>query len=137
MKANELRIGNLIYHHYFTGVYKSPQEKEHFIVEKVVSITRELIVNDKIIVQWYLPIELTEEWLFKFGAKSYIENCFEFRFMDNFELIIFNPKTPVAISNNVTEHYCFINKIVHTIKYVHQLQNLYFALTGKELILKQ
>ena len=60
------------------------------------------------------PIPLTEEWLLKFGLMS-IKT--ELGFWNNGDAIYFS--------------YGFEKSI--ELKYVHQLQNLYFALTGEEL----
>lgn len=69
------------------------------------------------------PIPLTEEWLLKFGFKIrdgewWIDNeIFGVTFDENHE--------PLHIwDGSFTDSPC---------KYVHQLQNLYFALTGTEL----
>lgn len=67
----------------------------------------------------YEPIPLTEEWLVRFGW----EKSGEWFYKDYYEINlngIFNPSDA---------HYTIHNDI----KYVHQLQNLYFALTGEEL----
>jgi hypothetical protein len=74
------------------------------------------------------PIQLTEEWLFKFG--------FEWKGLGGKFLTIFTPcgKALVYIGDNF---FIFSNVTIETpIKYVHQLQNLYFALTGEELTFK-
>ena len=76
----------------------------------------------------FKPIPLTEEWLLKFGFKKrknrhlfHWENKIVIsEYKDEFENF-FYPKTGYDIR--------FSNEI----KYVHQLQNLYFALTGAEL----
>ncbi len=60
------------------------------------------------------PIPLTEEWLLKFGLMS-IKT--ELGFWNNGDAIYFS--------------YGFEKSI--ELKYLHQLQNLYFALTGEEL----
>lgn len=107
MKANELRIGNW---YLSFGVD----------LKQVESITK-----DKILIDFH-PIPLTEEWLLKFGFDSHKSSkellfgsliCLE-RQMN--ELFIVNP----------------FDKHQYKIDYVHQLQNLYFALTGEELEIK-
>lgn len=79
------------------------------------------------------PIPLTEEWLLKFGFEE-----FEYHIKNN---LIWYKKWPLPIfyGSNGFEKY-----LIHdlggrfvVLKYVHQLQNLYFALTGEELKLKQ
>ena len=77
------------------------------------------------------PIPLTEEWLLKFGfEKIYstkVRSVFDFSedlrfgYLDNFGFS--NTSSGVTFIGNKFEH----------IKYVHQLQNLYFALKLEEL----
>ncbi len=66
-----------------------------------------------------LSIELTEEWLFRFGFKKLV-NDWQIK-----GLIIHTRKRGFVV-----------NKRIAIIKYVHQLQNLYYALTQTELTLK-
>ena len=68
------------------------------------------------------PIPLTEEWLLKFGFKK-ISEIGDYS-NGNMTVIL-------AISNKI---YTLKRK---RINHVHQLQNLYFALTGEELTLKK
>ena len=71
------------------------------------------------------PIPLTEEWLLNFGFKK-----------DGSEFSIYEYRYTVYLSNKNYFYLCD-NKKVLTIMYnVHQLQNLYFALTGEELEIK-
>lgn len=109
IKANELRIGNLV----------NRQGSE-------------LIVNGCDI-KWFQedsynglePIPLTEEILLKCGFKLAIdENIYTLH--DTIEL------TQTDYGNSF---YFMGNFIKSDIKHLHQLQNLYFALTGEELIL--
>lgn len=94
----------------------------------------------------YKPIPLTEEWLFKFGFTDY-EWCNDCAFIK-----MGNKCLMVRLINNEWTFYKKIvskdskghkmsglsEKVVNDglIKYVHQIQNLYFALTGKELEIK-
>jgi hypothetical protein len=82
------------------------------------------------------PIPLTEEWLERFGLKShdldsiknpYLENVVgKYRGEDKFEFVI----------SSGDDYYGGWSYNTIEIKYFHQLQNLYFALTGEELELK-
>lgn len=87
-----------------------------------------------------MPIELTEDWLLKFAFDK------EKRiFIDDGSLIELDKATG---SNDELAYNVFIkqiddkDKITDSIiinielQYVHQLQNLYYALAGEELILK-
>lgn len=68
-------------------------------------------------------ILLTEEWLLKFGFRNvdgeYLLDDFRYNLLktDTFNGILF----------------CDGIKVLREVRYVHQLQNLFFALTGKEL----
>ena len=66
------------------------------------------------------PIELNEEWLIKFKWQLVKGNCY-----------YINSNFCIDKEGHLYYHsdYAGIN-----IKHIHQLQNLYFALTGKELI---
>jgi hypothetical protein len=66
------------------------------------------------------PIPLTEEWLVKFGFKPLVKD-WQIK-----GLIIHARKRGFVVNNRIP-----------ILKTVHQLQNLYFALTGEELTLKQ
>ena len=78
------------------------------------------------------PIPLTEEWLLKFGFEKQmikINDYTDFAYECIFESYEFALYQELEWSD--------IQKIIlHTVKYVHQLQNLYYALTGEELTLK-
>ncbi len=67
------------------------------------------------------PIPLTEEWLLKFGFEHLGSSRFDFK---RFTYYLYDGS--------------FYNQSsrLSTIKYVHQLQNLYFALTNEELTIK-
>ena len=67
----------------------------------------------------YQPIPLTEEWLLKFG------------FQDRF-LLCDNHKIDYEITER-SEIIFWLNENGINLEFVHQLQNLYFALTGEEL----
>ena len=70
--------------------------------------------------KFYNPIPLTEEWLLKFGFKN-----IKFKYEINNFIIWLDPRS--------TYYYLNYEGGNIEIKYVHELQNLYFALTGKEL----
>ena len=104
MKAQELRIGN------------------YLKKDVVVKIDARSIFDIWEETKEYQPIPLTEEWLLRFG---FVSNPYQDRY-ENQSIHIECNKT-----RGVTE--LWIESMPH-IKYVHQLQNLYFALTGEELI---
>jgi hypothetical protein len=117
MKMEELRIGN-----YFIGFDNMLTQWDLHCFKLVYEgIDIGEIVRDK--------IPLTEEWLLRFGFDKhpYSFGCelFHLTEWDKYPLnwcVAFNKNNAI---------------IVHKLKYVHQLQNLYFALTNEELTLKQ
>jgi hypothetical protein len=69
----------------------------------------------------YEPIPLTEDWLLKFGFETNGK-----KMKIELELELEGDKKLFFVHSRGEIH----------IQYVHQLQNLYFALTGKELTIK-
>lgn len=143
MEAKELRIGNLVY------------------TSKGACV--EIIINDFYIEAYHpplfehlKPIPLTEEWLLKAGFKLEILHhpCYTIQahtfdwellyvtIMENnlihFGVLLKLPSSEVLTvgdkeypTNQIRNlDFCF------NLKYVHQLQNLYFSITGKELEFK-
>jgi len=139
IQATELRVGNLVMTN--NSKYRTNDVGK---IACVVSIDSEnnfedkkgtatvYLIDDKYKDthgQWlhfYEPIPITEEWLFKFGFVDG-HKCEEYH---NF--IILDPFFIVAYKKN-NYHLHVYGKFNIEIKYIHQLQNLYFALTGKEL----
>lgn len=121
MKANELRIGNWI------------EDSEHFKGYFQVELIGSQTVQSLEYVFKYedvSPILLTEEWLKKFGL---------------FKMDICNygfPKMIATLSRADKDSNWWRwftrdgNYIGEKILYVHQLQNIHFALTGAELEIK-
>jgi hypothetical protein len=121
MKAEELRIGNW-YQWYAEGKYY-----EYQVIQSDFS-------NDCNFLN-FEPIPLTKEWLVKFGFKPL--NGHEFSFwLDEWEcLSLYAEPYPKSFAIGLSRG---LKDIWSTgkIQNVHQLQNLYFALTGQELTIK-
>ena len=115
MTANELRIGNIV-----IPKYASP-DKDLFI-----EITAEEIYKMSGDVYFFEPIPLTEEWLLRLGFNEPINDWYWIGVDDCF---IFGKKEDGWY---LMDDYC-----MKPFKHVHQLQNLYFALTGEELTIKE
>ena len=109
MKAQELRIGNWV-----TTVY--PINKQPFQVYPMWFKQLPTDKNHDLILHTWEPIPLTEKWLIDFD----FERGVDYWFKGDVILDI----SPEGLSYRF--HY-------NIIQYVHQLQNLYFALTGEEL----
>jgi len=73
----------------------------------------------------YQPIPLTEEWLLNFGFKHIRDNWYNTHVNGN----TFN----VYVFKDLRYRVEIVSQSIGVFKYVHQLQNLYFALTGEEL----
>lgn len=111
MEAKELRIGNIVYF----GVVKEP-------------VTILAIKPDNPTILMAEPIPLTQGWLFRLGAELISENRYDFNGYSYGYFELTNIGLIVTFQSQ---------KISEAIKYVHQLQNLYFCLTGEELTLKE
>jgi len=113
MRAEELRIGNWV-----TEKFVGKADKDIQILEKEM---HDLIYGAS---EFWHPIPLTEEWLKRFGFKvinALHDGTSVFQRADSKTLYLHNSG-------------CWISGASHvSCKYVHQLQNLYFALTGEEL----
>lgn len=126
MEVKELRINNLIYND-FGEIAHIYGVDEKSILTKVKENGWGICFKPK-------PIPLTEEWFLKFGFTRHWE--------DFYNDVIYIKK----VTDDYTEFEwgVYPNELGSGIqiknsiklKYVHQLQNLYFALTGEELILK-
>jgi len=129
MTAVELRLGNWVY---------SPSHKANY---KVIKLEFDAEVNAE-------PIQLTEEWLLKFGFKKYpnLRDTFRQEYYDSFQLdidehTIISFSIPIGYNDNIRCNYDKLyrseeKKQSYRVKHIHQLQNLYFALTGEELTFK-
>lgn len=125
MKAQELRIGNLFDYH--------GQSVHVMIITDSVGFERFIDSED-----FPKPIPLTPEWLEKFGFKSDLEDWYYITTVKD-QYLASNPHG-VYLSNTDPEDeskHADEFSVKLDIRYVHQLQNLYFALTGSELQVKQ
>ena len=126
MQATELRIGN---YHLYHIVDKLDERGEH---DEVCQIDAEdFRILENFDCPEYKPIPLTEEWLLKVGARKVNHiHGYVFWTLHNTKL----NNAPIDIYEHRTE---FNNYGVKHCKYFHQLQNLYFALTGEELTINK
>lgn len=118
IKANELRIGN-----YFIdakGRLCTVDVVSADMEETIITVKRGALTTLPI-----KPIPLTEEWLLKFGY-SEIEFSIPKKYRNH---------SRVSLRCNFDDERLFYDG--RQIQYVHQLQNLYFALCGEELTIKE
>ena len=130
MKATDLRIGNLVTDKWSVGKYPF----------KIVSLGKTIchyFGHQEFSAKYedLEPIPLTEEWLINFGFEKakhshgydcYIKDGFDFDIVSHGRYLVLAIYTDESCTNSLYfAHGRF--------EYVHQLQNLYFALTGAEL----
>jgi hypothetical protein len=129
MDAKELRIGNWIMdrgnkewqiNHWENSTKVSAKEP----IIGICDFTKKPIYGHPLTeeVDFLKPIELTYQWLDKLGFEFKDAGDFgHYYSLEDFDL---------------NQDYQPINFDCDEIKYVHQLQNVYFALTGQELEIK-
>lgn len=116
IQRNELMIGNFL-------LFKFPSIEDSVIkltdiANSYVSCTEVAAIDYKRVE----PIALTEDWLLKFGMlPSVTDNRYVFPDNEYFDI---SSDGSLYFENSFTAVY---------VKYVHQLQNLYFALCQTEL----
>lgn len=130
MKASELRIGN-----YVQGTKLSIPRLgiESDGIYQISGYGIYLLESGSLA---YEPIPLTEEWFEKFNATKDKE------FNMHYTLPINGDYGYMLFLKDGDEYDVFIHVdedsilLYNSIKFVHQLQNIYFAISGEELILK-
>jgi hypothetical protein len=130
MEAKELRIDNYVN----IGLKSSDLRTDYDAI--TASGLMDLQVNKESSSFTYEPIPLTEEWLVKFGFTKDKKHtkCCDLKLENDFYLQGIgygksNFKYEVILTDSNDNELTLV-------KHVHQLQNLYFALTNKELKLK-
>lgn len=135
MKPEELRIGN-----YINDSNGKPQQIDEIIRHPSCERMYAHIIKFKGwgfksgYVEDLKPIPITKQWLIDFNLiKKDSYNWYTI-------LKIETPYDNIYIDLNLNDNLIYINSCKHRecmkpIKYIHQLQNLIFALKGKELIL--
>ena len=126
MKASELRIGNLVAKFDGTVLEVDSIDRNGFFASLPKNIVFDNVpILQKDIVNSMLPIPLTEEWLLKFGFEKTENFCI------NKEPLLRYAISSLGLICSIGDN--DMGFVYNSILYVHQLQNLYFELTGKEL----
>ncbi len=131
MKPEELRIGNWTT---YKGKY-TQVELSHFKDES----------NNRRVIEHMRPLHLTEDSLGKLGFSGdyktlIVSKYSEEKYTERQLSIEYDAKYEEVEICCCYDQPGFMDAIYHklkNIKYVHQLQNLYYVLTGKELILQE
>lgn len=133
MKNTELRIGNII---------------NCFGIKMVVGINTTITIQEKTSKGNYVnekvslqslnlePISLTEEWLLKFGFNTDYNKGYIGIDVNNSDFVLTEPK----VMHSQQEDYAYQFNTGYLsrykkFKYVHELQNFFYAITGEELVL--
>ncbi len=124
MEIEELRLGNLI------KISPRPKEEGILFLAEIhpLNIIGVMLIprqgyHFRIKFNEMIPLELTEDWLVKFGfnktgnSSSWVDN-------KNIEIRFTKPGACFIIENGI---------LGSKIQYAHQLQNQYFLKTGEEL----
>lgn len=148
MEAKELRIGN-----YVNVIYNDLLGEVFNITRTTVRVFVDNELEDlKPSLEEIEPIQLTEEWLIRLGfykktKEAYI-NGFQYLLQvdgnhDDIEIegvdrdgTWFDGIGTMKEGELVVNTLCKGNYVCNAVRHVHQLQNLYYALTNTELTLK-
>lgn len=123
MEASELRIGNWV-------SYKTLDNNDNWGV-KYTQIEAEDIPRMYYSGNIYEPIPLTEERLEEFGFLKWNDEGLYIEAIPNvLRMFLY----PIENSNAFAVHWD--HNWITSVEYAHQLQNLFFCLTGEELEIK-
>lgn len=137
IKPNELRIGNWV---------DIPDDGQSTIIALDVSEASYKFIADEHgtgnsnyprLYEELKPIPLTDEWFLKFGfelweSDEYSKRIDELGCLNIGRLKLTYQLVDLSSDLSANGYRSYDNRI----EYVHQLQNLYFALTGEELVIK-
>jgi len=127
IKANELRIGNLLTHEqdYMNNMYPI----DHW---QVTSIGAKSFRCKGHSGKYFNPIPITEEWLLRLGYRYYNGKSSGTMCLDyGGKLYIDFHDRKIQIKSHYESYILY--RSLHHVLYVHQLQNIYYSLTGQEI----
>ena len=125
MDKKDLKIGNFVN-------WNGPMLTEFAIISSISTEEVSFRCGDYGLMEEIQPIPLTEQWLKDFGFEKELDNS-----MVKGDIAIFLDrrfKTNLFLRDNQENKWFSFNSKV---EYVHQIQNLYFSLTGSELTLNR
>ncbi len=123
MKAQDLRIGNYVFDKH--GRIATVKTIGMFDNIRLTASGYYYFESAKLF--YCKPIPITEEWLLRFGFEQ------EYGIMS----FVKDDRSSIKITYETLADFYRLYPYTYKIKYVHQLQNLYHALTGEELTLKE
>ena len=134
MKVNEVRLGNLVNGvderfpiHRVSSVKGNSIETQPFSSVSWTSISEVSEVDGHLPI---IPFRISQDWMVRLGFKVEAEN--------DGDKIYMHPEAKGElrfVTNDANTAVKFANQELVKVKYVHQLQNLFFCLTGQELAL--
>lgn len=133
MKVTELRIGNLIYNE-VADKFSQPIKEIYKVEGRLLDI-----MERQGEVTTISPIELTQEWLLKLGFNNEYKKGYIGIDVCNTDFVLLTPENETA-SHAGTYRWAFKQDripLIKEIESVHELQNLFYAVSGVELTLKE
>lgn len=126
MEAKELRIGNYVMYNGVVYTVESILSSTYLVF--LHTLDKEILMEVK--VNKIDPVKLTDEWLEWLGfvrvGNHYEKNCFNiYKYKDGVE---------IELRNDEDDELFVIGMRYN---YVHQLQNLYFAIAGKKIAINK
>jgi|688.fasta_scaffold1619976_1 hypothetical protein len=123
LKAKDLRIGNYV-------IFNTNQNPFQITPAGLLELSQ---IEGKPNPYFYEPIEITDEWFLKLGFTFKTEELGA-RFYEKqvgIDFMCFSKDGHWNINSG--KSYWYMDRNFKSPKYVHELQNLYYALTGVEL----
>jgi hypothetical protein len=114
MEASELRLGNFVKTDNSTNNLIDIETVDYFVLKEIIEDS-----------DFYSPIPLTEEWFLMLGFEAQSLDWFTY---NGFGVCIYKKKLKISFKEQI---------LLLNIYHVHQLQNLFYCLVGKELVLKE
>jgi hypothetical protein len=134
IQANELRIGNYLLWSGRTSKSSLKNGQGRKLLTKITYSDIVRIIGNTVGYMNYSPILLTPEILEKCGFKIQSKYSFwNFKNQVGFVLSMWMEETPLVGFEE--KGACYWGDSYLKIRFLHQLQNLYFALTGEELVI--
>jgi len=135
MTMQELRLGNFVR-------YKDLAENSRWEIHQINYRDYELMhVATRVtggISAHFKPIKINEDWLEKFGFEKNLKDNIEFNYVKLPFIVHFLEGKPYKVSSLGYANHGFLEGLdAGNIEHVHELQNLYFALTKEELLAKE
>jgi len=135
MKSTELRLGNYLLFSVSSDFLKVTDISNNLICsifygsdKKVCSDIEDFICSD---IEDFICSDITEEWLLKLGFRKSKLMGHDSHFQYHHHLLHSNI---LALYNS--DFSIQLDNVARGIQYVHQLQNIFYIITGEELVIQ-